>query len=170
MCVKVAFIKSADLFLIRHSKGRYLRWTAVEDVDRIGWSVRLLQDVSSRFLTVTIFNDVAREVENNAVWPKVSIRDIVKTLESSNVKVVDFNSLKPAEAMETWKRRIIELGGYWDKAVNHLNSNYMELDKHTGPEFLIWIGAEGSQEFGIFPDRLNSFLDLARDRESKAIW
>jgi len=170
LLLKVAFIKSSQLFLIRHPSGRSLRWTLAADVGRLGWSVRLLDEVASRYPEVVIFNDVAREVENNAVWPKILIRDVVKQHGYPNVTVVDYDSLKPKEAMEIWKKRILAYGGHWSKPINHLNSNYMMLDLQLCGDHIIWIGEEGSQEEGIFPDKLSSFMDLAKLRESKTIW
>jgi hypothetical protein len=72
--------------------------------------------------------------------------------------------------MEVFKRSIIAYGGRWETPINHKNFNYLDLESLVISDRIVWAGAGGNPETGVFPDKPNSFLDLAKARESKSIW
>jgi len=165
---EILIVKTADLFLIRHHTGRFMTSNHPEDAGLIKWSVRLLQQVASQFQRVVIFYDIVKE--RSASWPGTSIRKLIKELGLQNVEAVEYSSLDSQRAMETWKKRIMGLGGKWDRPANHLNFNYMNIDTIVTNDRFLWVNSHGDEENGIIPEKVTSFMDLAKDRESKAIW
>jgi len=165
---EILIVKMADLFLIRHPTGRFLTRSNPQDVDLIRWSTKLLQAVSSCFTRVVIFYDIVKE--KGGTWPDTSIRNVIESLGLQNVELVKFSSLIPDQAMEVWKKRIMGLGGKWDRPANHLNSNYMNIDTMVTDSRFLWANADGVSDTTFIPEKVTSFMDLAKDRESKAIW
>lgn len=165
---EILIAKTADLFLVRHHTGRFMTSNHPEDAGMINWSVRLLQQVASQFSRVVVFYDIVKE--RSASWPGKSIRKVVNELGLRNVEVVEYSSLDSQRAMEVWKKRIMGLGGKWDRPANHLNFNYMNIDTIVSNDRFLWVDANGSEENEIIPEKVTSFMDLAKERESKAIW
>lgn len=168
----ILFVKTTDLFLVRHHTGRYLKWNNPDDVPHIRWSENLIKSVCDKFEKVVIFNDLVREDEKIVIWPRVSIRFFIKTKlpELSNIEIIYFKSNNAESSMHTWKKCILNHGGEWHEPINHKNSNYLYLDRLTIGDHILWIGANGDQDAGIIPEKYNSFMDLAKSRESKAVW
>ena len=168
----ILFVKSTNLFLMRHPNGSYLKWSNPDDVSRIQWSKKLIQHVSSKFKKVLIFNDVVRENEKVVVWPRINIRLFIRTElpKLSNIEIIDFRSDEPELAMEKWKKCVLYCGGRWNTRLTHLNTAFNNIECYVDGGHIFWVGEKGDQDIDIIPEKYNSFMDLAKIRESKTTW
>lgn len=161
---KVLAVKRSKLFLKRDPKGKYF-----QDLN-VGWSERLLTDVSKDFDLIIVFHDTFGYREGLGVWPLTSLKIAIKQLRLPNVVVVDYDSRERLEAIQIWKKRILEVGGRIKRVGNIKDINCFSVPGLTVGDHITWVDESGDYAKGIVIEKAKSFMELAKARESRSNW
>jgi len=160
----VLVVKRSKMFLKRDAKSRYY-----QDLN-CGWSDRLLQEVSERFDLIIVFHDVFSYRQGEGIWPIQTLQDKVKSLGLKNIGVVNYNSHQRMEAIQIWKERILEVGGRIKRVANVRDINCFSIPGLTVGDHITWVDENGDHGSNIIVEKARSFMDLAKDRESRSKW
>lgn len=161
---KVLAVKRSKLFLKRDAKGKYF-----QDLDA-AWSERLLKDVSEAFDLIIIFHDTFGYREGLGIWPLTSLKITIKHLRLQNIGVADYDSRERLEAFQVWKERILEVGGRIKRASNMRDINCFSVPGLTVGDHITWVDESGDSSKGVVIEKSKSFMELAKDRESRSNW
>ena len=134
------------------------------------WSYAMLDSASKDWPQVLIFWDTFWLRPSHETIPTQSLREVIQTLGFHNIDLVSFSSKIIQDANEVWKRRIIAYGGTVKTVKNPLEINYMFMEKYIEGDFITWAGVHDHHHIGIEVDKPKTFLELAKERESRSKW
>jgi hypothetical protein len=166
---RVLAVKNTQLFLVRSHRGVALQHPGLGDYEP-RWSERLLKQVSEEYDIVIIFYDLFRVASGHACWPHILIREVIEDLGLQNIGISTFKSSDRLEAIQVWKSRIMEVGGKIKKVNNINDINCFSIPGLTQGRHIFWCDGDGNEKLGILPEKLKSFMDLAKSRESRSNW
>jgi hypothetical protein len=99
-----------------------------------------------------------------------SLKKAVKSLDISNIKVVQYPDGTAEELTAFAKKMLIAHGARIKSSKNPREVTYLNLQKFLDAPHMTWVGTDDHSKARIDLDKPRSFEDMERARKAKASW